>query len=147
MVSREQAAQIRAQEQRIHALEIDDSARHLVLAHLYASHDLYAEAIEELTAHSSAEQTPAVSLMLGKLYLETELTSLAAEHYRQALTLAEQAGSLEGQAQAHEYLGRIEQAAKHFDTARAHLEQALEQYEQLGDTDRAEEIRTQMETL
>lgn len=88
---------ILSDEQKIQALPLSEMARAFVLAKLYASHELYAEASEFLLSALDNDEI-ALYYLLGKLH-ETILLPLRAEsYYRDSLRLAEAAYDLEKQA-------------------------------------------------
>jgi hypothetical protein len=136
----EEAAVVRDAEARIHALGLPGEPTRLLLANLYASQGLYAEAIEQYEALSSTAQEPAVLRSLGDIYLTLGLNHPAEASYLQALKLSEPANDVEGQALAQHALGRIYETIGNAGEAAQRLQKAREQYQRLGDTQTIKQI-------
>lgn len=79
-------------------------------------------------------------LELGKALTGTA-SYAAARELHQALEEMGRLGSLRGQAQAHHALAVLAKSTGQYGDARAHLDQALDTYEQLGDPEAAEARR------
>jgi hypothetical protein len=127
-------------ETKIRALGLADAPTRLLLANLYASQGLTAEAIEQLEALSGTSQEPAVLRSLGDLYLTLGLNRLAEARYLRAVNLSEHANDIEGQALAQRALGAIYEAIGNPGEAAQRLRKAVELYQQLGDTNMVAEI-------
>jgi hypothetical protein len=140
----EEARAVRDAEGRIKALRLDPASASLLVAHLYQSHKLYSEAAETLGGVAANAKSPAVSRLLGDLYLTTGLNRAAEEQYVGALGLSKAGGDIEGQALAQEKLGRVYSALGNKDQAAASLQQALDVYSKLGDSSMTEQINQEL---
>ena len=106
----EEAKTVTEAEAKIRALGLAETPAALLIANVYATNGLYAEAIEALE-RLPGSQEPAVLRLLGDLYVSTGLNRLAEERYLTALARSEALSDVEGQAQAHHALGRVYEAA------------------------------------
>lgn len=88
----------------IERLAVAEQPAHFLLASLYASYDVYKEAIQVLENHPQTTQDPASLRLLGILYLKNNAPDLAYDPLMQALELSQSRGDKEGQALAHYYL-------------------------------------------
>ena len=140
LLGADEAEAVRAAEAKIRALGLADAATRLLVANLYANHDLYAEAIELLDPLADSGE-PAVSRLVGDLYLSIGLNRQAEESYLQALTLSEGASDVEGQAAAHAALGKIYDSLGSAEEAARHWQDGITGYEQLGDQSIIAELR------
>ena len=131
---------VRAAEAEIRTLGLADTATRLLVANLYAVHDLYAEAIEQLEPLADSGE-PAVSRLSGELYLSIGLKHQAEESYLQALLLSQGVSDAEGQAAAHAALGAIYESLGNAENAVRHRQEAIAGYEQLGDRSKVAELR------
>ena len=137
----DEATLVRSAEQRIRALGLDDAATRLLIANLYASHQLYAEAIQQLEG-ISGRQEPTIDRMLADLYVSVGLGQIAEQQYLTALALSEQVGDLEGQALTQKALGDIyNRVLLNQDEGAMRRQRSLEIYERLGDTKMIEKIK------
>jgi tetratricopeptide (TPR) repeat protein len=95
---------------------------------------------EMLTALGNLDpyNTARTYLELGKALTGTGEHAAAAQELDRALHDMRHLGSVRGQAQAHHALGVLAIACGKSDDARAHLDQALDAYERLGDPEAAE---------
>jgi hypothetical protein len=142
----EEAKAVKGVEATIRALGLPKTAAALLIANVYATNGLYAEAIEELERLRGAQE-PAILRLLGDLYISTGLNRLAEERYASALAHSEVLNDIEGQAQAQHALGRIYEALGNPTEARRHLSDALALYDRLGDPKRAAEAKAQLDAL
>ena len=131
---------VQAAEAKIRALGLPDAGTRLLVANLYANHSLYAEAIELLEPLANSGE-PAVSRLMGDLYLSTGLNGQAEESYLRALRLSEGASDVEGQAAAHAVLGNIYESLGSRDEAARHWQAAIANCEQLGDQAKTAQLR------
>jgi hypothetical protein len=146
VVAAEEAKTIKEAEAKIRRLGLPETATALLIANMYATNGLYAEAIEGLSRLPGPQQ-PAVSRLLGDLYVSTGLNRLAEERYATAIARSEALHDVEGQAQAHHALGRVYDALGNPADARTHLSDALALYDRLGDAKKAAEVKAQLDAL
>jgi predicted negative regulator of RcsB-dependent stress response len=146
LATAEEVRSIREAEARIRSLGLAETATALLVANVYATNGLHAEAIEGLE-RLPGPQEPAVLRLLGDLYIAVGLNQLAEERYTAALTRSETLNDIEGQAQAHHALGRIFGALGNPDDARRHFSNALTLYDRLGDAKKAAEAKAQLDAL
>jgi len=142
----EEAKAVKEAEARIRTLGLTETGAALLIANVYATNGLYAEAIEGLE-RLRGTQEPAVLRLLGDLYISTGLNRLAEERYASALARSEMLNDIEGQAQAQHALGRIYEALGNPAEARRYLSDALALYDRLGDTKHVAEARAQLDAL
>ena len=142
----EEAKAVKDAEAKIRALGLTETGTALLIANVYATNGLYAEAIEGLE-RLRGTQEPAVLRLLGDLYISTGLNRLAEERYAAALARSEALNDIEGQAQAQHALGRIYEALGNPAEARRHLSDALALYDRLGDAKKAAEAKAQLDAL
>ena len=142
----EEAKAVKEAEAKIRALGLAETATALLIANVYATNGLYAEAIEGLE-RLRGTQEPAVLRLLGDLYISTGLNRLAEERYAAALARSEALNDIEGQAQAQHALGRIYEALGNPAEARRHLSDALALYDRLGEAKKAAEAKAQLDAL
>ena len=141
-----EAKAVKEAEAKIRALGLTETATALLIANVYATNGLYAEAIEGLE-RLPGPQEPAVLRLLGDLYISTGLNRLAEERYAAALARSEALNDIEGQARAQHALGRIYDALGNPAEARRHLSDALALYDRLGDAKKATEVKAQLDAL
>ena len=141
-----EAKAVKEAEAKIRALSLTETATALLIANVYATNGLYAEAVEGLE-RLPGPQEPAVLRLLGDLYISTGLNRLAEERYTTALARSEALSDVEGQAQAHHALGRIYDALGNPAEARRHLSGALALYDRLGDAKQAAEAKAHLDAL
>jgi hypothetical protein len=146
VIGAEEAKAVKEAEAKIRALGLTETGTALLIANVYATNGLYAEAIEGLE-RLRGTQEPAVLRLLGDLYISTGLNRLAEERYASALARSEALNDIEGQAQAQHALGRIYEALGNPAEARRHLSDALALYDRLGDTKQAVEAKAQLDAL
>jgi hypothetical protein len=133
---------VRDEEAKVQGLKIPDLQKRFILANLYATKALHAEAIEILEELSKTMKEAAVLRMLGDLYTAIGLNREAGKRYLDVLSLPQLASDPEGlaltlRALAHTYqsLGASNEAAIRFDAA-------IKAYEELGDSMTVEELKT-----
>jgi hypothetical protein len=137
------AKQVRDKEKRLRQLNLPNDSTRLLIANLYASNELYAEAIEELNEVLNTAKTPAVMRQLGGLYASIGLNREAEKTYSEALKLLQAENDPEGQALTlyalaltYETLGILDQAQMKYD-------EAIKAYENLGDNATVTELKNQ----
>lgn len=138
---------VRQGEEKIRALSLSDDAKRLLVIDLYAEHELYAEAIEQLERLTKTVSASALLHRLGDLYARVGLNREAAKRYASAAELAQEAKDAEGRALALQALAQAYQDLGGFDEARATLDAAADAFEKLGDPKTAAELRKQRGTL
>jgi tetratricopeptide (TPR) repeat protein len=134
LLTSEESELIQADTARLQTLALPPEAVAYALAHLYAGHNLIAEAVdllEKLVEGGSREA--AVYRTLGDLYHRIGVERLAEEHYLKASELARQTGDVEGLAVTLASLGEVYVSLGNKGQALAHWQQALQQYEAIGD--------------
>lgn len=136
-----EAQQIRADESRARGLPLSDAAARLLVANLYAAHQLYSEALQTLGAPAIPE-TPALARLEGDLSLSVGLIRSAEAAYLQALEKSTSAGDLEGQALAGRALGQVYRLIGNAEEANLYYQRARSLYDQLGDKQAVVEIDT-----
>ena len=104
--SYERAGVLEGQKQ-IERLGLRRGPTEFLLAHLYATHGLNADAIQTLEALSSTFKVAAVRRFLGDLYCHVGLFRKAEDNYLSSLSLSEAGGDQETQLLAHAGLARI----------------------------------------
>ena len=148
LLSTTEAQALREKEKKIHDLHLGDIPTRFLIAQLYASQSLNAEAIEQLEGSPDALKEVAVQRFLGDLYLKIGLNRLAEKHYLHALELSQKASDVEGQALAQHALGLIyKQALGNSEAAMPRLRDALKWYQQLGDSHKVEKIQKQLAAM
>ena len=122
------------EEKRILNLDVSHDAVDFLIAHLYSTHGLKAEAISRLETLSKAFKQAAVVRLLADLYLETGVARKAESLYLESLTLAKEQNDREGQMLAHLALAEIyEKALGNQSSAGEELKMVLALAKQLGD--------------
>lgn len=127
------AQQVRREEKRIRAMNVPDDSTRLLLAKLYASNMLYAEAIEEMERVRETLRTPLVVSELGSFYASVGLNREAVNLYQEALSLPAMASDAEAQALTLYHLGLAYEMLGFWNQARAKYEEAIRAYKKLGD--------------
>lgn len=135
------AQQVRDEERRIRNFNLPDDSKRLLVAELYASNGLYAEAIEEMGKVSATLKAPAVKRRLGDLYASIGLSREAKKLYVEALSIYRTARDPEAQALTLRSLALVYENLGVFDQARASYDEAIEVYEKLGDPAAVEELK------
>jgi tetratricopeptide (TPR) repeat protein len=122
------------EEKQIENLGLAEGPTKFLLAHLYASHGLRAEAIEKLEAISQQFKVAAVTRLLGDLYLSIGLTRQAEASYLSTVELAKSEKDEIGRMLAHLALARIyEQVLGNKKAASEHFDVALAMANKFGD--------------
>jgi len=112
---------------KIQSLGLTDESTQFLIAHLYATHGLKAEAIQRLEALSQTFKADAVTQFLGALYIDLGLTRQAEMHYLNSLELSKSEKDEEGEMRVHlalasiygEALGNQKLAIEHLDATLA----------------------------
>ena len=122
------------EEEQIENLGLPVGPTQFLIAHLYATHGLNAEAIERLEGISNTFKVAAVARLLGDLYLNVALPRQAESSYLNSLSLSKDGKDEEGEMLVHLALARIYgQALGSVKSASEHLDAALALAKKLGD--------------
>ncbi len=140
LLSEAEAEAVSALESRLRAQPITSTGINLLVAELYRSHELRAEATELLEGLSASSGAAPVWLALGQTYLEAGLTSEAHSALDEAVAVAQATGQQDVEAAAR--VGLALAARLQDDTAMAdtQLRAARLLYEQVGDQDGLEQV-------
>ncbi|MDM8526704.1 tetratricopeptide repeat protein [Anaerolineales bacterium HSG24] len=134
LITETKRLELQSQVNEIRTLKLTSPAEALILAHLYAGHDVFSEAIDMLeTAITNGQTDPIFYYTLAELYRESGLYLLALPHYETTLQLAQD--NLELRAEAHAGLGEVYIALGDGAMAKEQLTKACEGYEVLGDVE------------
>jgi hypothetical protein len=132
-------------EAKIRALGLAEPPTRFLIAQLYTTQDLSAEAIEQLEALSKTFKEPAVLRSLGDLYRQIALNRFAEERYLRALELSQKANDLEGEAVVQNTLGLMYlDVFGNRDEAVHRLQQATGLYQTLGDAKTVRQIQERL---
>jgi hypothetical protein len=126
----DQARLLAAEEIKERQLGLPETQTRFLIANLYASRELYSEAIEQLENCDPARENPAVISLIGDLYAEIGLNREAEKKYLQALAITP-ANDLEGRASTHRNLAAVYENLGEFDKAIAQLKEAITVYRRL----------------
>lgn len=125
---------------------LSQESESLALAYLYLSENLNSEAIAILEDLVETEtQKTIVYRLLGDTYWRTGLNVLAKEHYLSGLTLAEAEGNSLEIASIKFGLGEAEYALNNEDEAVSWMEQAQDEYVELGDELKQQESKQRIQ--
>ncbi len=139
-----EASEIRNEEKRIRQLGLSPAATQFLIVHLYATHGLNAEAIEQLEKLSKTLNEPAAARLLGELYVAVGLCRQAEERYLLALELSQKSNDEEGQALAHKALGVIYESLGNREHVMQHFKSAVELFNRLGARETVTEIEAHL---
>jgi hypothetical protein len=126
----DQASLLAAEEIKERQLGLPETQTRFLIANLYASRELYSEAIEQLENCDPARENPAVISLIGDLYAEIGLNREAEKKYLQALALTP-ANDLDGLGSNHRNLATVYENLGEFDHAIAQLKEAITVYRRL----------------
>jgi hypothetical protein len=127
---------------------LSDESKTLVLAYLYASHNLNAYAIELLEGLVRKDhKITAAYQLLGTIYQEVGLTELARERYLIALKLANSEKDLARQAIIQDSLGEVDITLDQLKSAIQWFEKAQNNYSALGDEAKVQKMQQQLDDL
>ena len=155
VLSQEEVQRVGESADKIRALDLSNEAKSLALAHFYAGQCdedercLISDAINQLNA-LEGHQSSAVYRLLGDLYVQIQLTSMAQEPYLQAIDLAKAAGDLEAEADALVALATMYENTSDDNKKQqviGWLERALENYQTIGDTLGTNEAQEKLQKL
>ncbi len=121
--------------------ELTADEKALKIAELYQKNDLLTEAIESLkSAVKNQSSSVPIYQMLGDLYWQVGLPTLAESPYQQALNLATTLNDTNAQAEAQVGLGRVNVANRNWEQAISWLEAAHASYETLKNRELATQV-------
>lgn len=136
------------EQKQIENLGLAEGPTQFLIAHLYASQGLYAEAVERLEAVSQRFRRAAVQRLLGDLYIAIGLPRQAETNYLSSLELATAEDDEEGQMRLHAALGYIYgRTLGNKEAARQHLNAVLALARKLGDEPGADHAAEEMAEL
>lgn len=135
------AKAMRDAEAAVRLLKLPEAQTRLLVADLYASQELFSEAIELLTELKKTLKEPAVLRLLGNLYAASGLHREAVRQYEEALALPQIASDIEGQALTLAALGRSYSALGERALETDYLTRAVEAYQKLGEKVTIEQLR------
>lgn len=135
ILSPEDAEKVKARETEIKNLNLEAASKQLLIAYLYASYDLIAEAIT-LLKDASADQESCRAL--AELYIRSLLLDKAKEQYTKVVEMA--AEDMPGRAAAYDRLGQIYEAWHDKDQATQKYQNALKVYVDLEDWNKVSEF-------
>jgi len=136
------------EQKQLERLGLEEGPTQYLIAHLYASHGLNAEAIQRLEAVAKKFQVPATERLLADLYITVELPRQAETHYQRSLELSQKEQDDEGQLRCHLALAAIYgKAFGNNHAAGEHLEAAIVIAGKLGDDSTIGEARRQLSEL
>jgi len=120
--------------QLIEQLDIEERFKQFLLANLYATYELYDDAISLLEKQSEkVEDDSAILCLLGTLHLRNMAPDLAYEPFAQALHIVQDRDDTEGQAVARYYLAKTFEAQGQYDALfEQHAREALKLFQELG---------------
>jgi tetratricopeptide (TPR) repeat protein len=146
-----ESEEVRENEAKIRSLNLGDAPTRLLIAHLYSSNNLYAEAIEQLEplARDRQNTESALLLLLARLNRYTALELQAEDYYLGAAQRSKQVGDIDGEALAQHELGELyDKTLGRSSAARQSYSRAIELYRNdLGDEDTAKEIEEKLKQL
>ena len=148
LLTEEEAAPVHAAVEQLKAFGLPSEAEAFALAQLYAGQGLIAEAIETLEAlATTGNQETAVYRVLGDLYQRIGLNPMGEKYYLKAIELASAEGDVEGLAAAQAGLGEIYVELENVSEAINWLEQALDSYRTLEDTQNIEKLMARIKVV
>jgi tetratricopeptide (TPR) repeat protein len=129
-------------------LGLGDGPTQYLIAHLFASYGLHAEAIQKLESISKTFETPANERFLAELYMTVELPRQAERRYLKSLELSQKEQDDDGQLECRLALADI--YLKVFGNpseAREHLEAAIAIAGKVGDDATTSQARKKVSEL
>lgn len=135
-----------AAEKALQQKNLSETETRFLVANLYASKELYAEAIDQLEALSKTLQEAPVIRMLGDLYLRVGLNREAEKQYLNALSLMA-ANDVEGQASIQYGLAQAYESLGNYDLTIAKLGEAIKAYATLENRSMVDQLTTEQQKL
>jgi len=125
---------VEEEQRRVEGLGLTEGPTQFLIAYLYATHGLNAEAIQRLESVAQTLNVAAVARLLGGLYLEVGLTRQAEARYLNSLDLSKFEKDEEGEMRTHLALAGIyEQGLGNEKLAQQHLDATLALAKKMGD--------------
>ena len=141
VLEEEEAKALQEQVAVVQQQELSKEKKGLILAYLYRGNKLNAEAIEVLEELvKSGSQTTIVYQLLGDIYQQVGLSSMAKQVYGQGLGLTTEEENSEVKAMMQWGLGEVEYTLGNRDEAVEWLEKAKASYSALGEETQVEEL-------
>lgn len=137
----EAVAALQRRESRLRALGLPEATNRLLLASLYARHELFAEALALLPEKSQVAPEQRLS---SSIYLRIGLPRLAEPHAKSAHELAVKAEDVAGRLEAEEALGQIYRVLGAQTEWPQWLKGALKGYQELGDEAKVATLKEQL---
>jgi hypothetical protein len=136
------------EQKQLERLGLDEGPNHYLIAYLYASHGLNAEAIQLLEAATKKFQVPATERFLGDLYMTVALPRQAETHYLKSFELSQKEEDEEGKLRCSLALGTIYgRVLGNRKAASEHLGVAIAIADKLGDDATINRARKQLSEL
>lgn len=127
---------------------LTDEAKALSLAYLYTGYELRSDAIKVLEAEvTKGSKNLAIYRLLGDLYSRIQLNLLAGDSYEKAIELANAANDIQALATVQAKLGEVYEAGGDRTNAVRLYRDALNNYRQLGDSQRIREMEQKIKEL
>jgi len=140
LLDRNEAKAVTEQEARINKLGLETGTTAFLIAHLYASHEMNAEAIDRLEALAKDFKAAAVERLLADLYMRVGLPRQAETCYLKSVNLSKDEKDEVGEMKAHLALARIyEQVLGNPKAASEQLNVTLELANKIGDNSTADQ--------
>ncbi len=137
----DEAQQVKDKAHKIEQLPLNKEEKAFLLAHLYETKDLKAEAIKSLeTLVKDGTQKTAVYQFLGDMYQKLLLDILAKQYYLKAHEIADVSRQMERQAAVQTSLGTVEYALNNDDAAYQWFNKAKNNYTALGEKKQVDRI-------
>jgi hypothetical protein len=116
----------------INRLDIDNLSKSMIRAATYEAHQMYPEAIVELTSNAQAKSDPDALRELGDLYRLSSLRQEAEKAYAASLAAGASRDSPAGQGYSWEALGVLHETSGDLKTARGDYDKARSHYDSFG---------------
>jgi hypothetical protein len=140
LLSDTDAEMVSALESRLRAQPIRPEATALLVAELYLTHQLRAEAADLLESLTTSSGAASIWLVLGQTQLEAGLASESRSALDEAVAVAQETGQQAVEAAARVGLALVARLQDDAATADTHLRAARLLYEQVGDQDGLEQV-------
>ncbi len=138
LLTPEQRAAVETQRAHLLTVPVEETTRDLLLARLYVTHKLWEDALATCEAVLQRQASAEVSVMVGDLYLITQLYPRAQQSYASALELSPSPAT---RAAAMFGVGRVSYATHRFKEAADSFAQAAALYTDMGAEAEAAEAR------
>ena len=140
--------EVLAEQKQLDLLGLEEGPTRYLIARLFASHGLNAEAIQEVEGIANRFQVAATERLLGELYVRVRLPRQAEAHYLVSLQLSEKEQDAEGQMLCRLALADIySKVLGNLQAATENLQVAIEIAGKVGDDTTIAEARKQLSGL